>query len=131
MAISPFEFVKAINKGRDIFGDHDNPEEVKKAYDAFIINKAFSFSRDTLPFANELNQRSQIPGHIQFAFLLNIVRPRYRQIDWVKAHKSDDLKLVKEYYGCNNERAQEALTILTSEDIDEIKKRRNKGGDKQ
>ena len=42
----------------------------------------------------------------------------------------DDLEYVKEYYGYSNEKAKQALSILTKEQIEHIKKSLFKGGRK-
>jgi hypothetical protein len=39
-----------------------------------------------------------------------------------------DLDYVKEYYGYSNEKAREALTLLTKEQLEHIKKKLDKGG---
>jgi hypothetical protein len=42
-----------------------------------------------------------------------------------------DLQYVKEYYGYSNEKAKEALSILTDKQIDDIKLTLEKGGRKR
>jgi hypothetical protein len=37
---------------------------------------------------------------------------------------------VKEYYGYSNEKARQVLTLLSSEQIEELRKKVNKGGRK-
>ena len=49
----------------------------------------------------------------------------------MKASKQKDLEVVKEYYGYSNEKAKTALSILTKDDIEHIKKSLNKGGRKR
>jgi hypothetical protein len=39
-----------------------------------------------------------------------------------------DLDYVKEYYGYSNEKAREALTLLTKEQLEHIKEKLYKGG---
>jgi hypothetical protein len=39
-----------------------------------------------------------------------------------------DLEYVKEYYGYSNEKAREALTLLTKEQLEHIKEKLDKGG---
>jgi len=46
----------------------------------------------------------------------------------LKANKLDNLEDVKEYYGYSNEKAKQALDILTDEQIATIKQKLNKGG---
>jgi hypothetical protein len=49
---------------------------------------------------------------------------------WFKASKLTNLDIVKKYYGYSNEKAKQALDILTKEQIDFIKKRLYQGGKK-
>jgi hypothetical protein len=42
-----------------------------------------------------------------------------------------DLEYVKEYFGYGNEKAREALNILTTKQIEDIKETLNKGGRKK
>jgi hypothetical protein len=69
-----------------------------------------------------------LPNNMQYHFLLNIVRKKKRFAKWMKAEKLKDLDYVKEYYGYSNEKAKTALSILTKDDIEHIKKSLNKGG---
>jgi hypothetical protein len=47
---------------------------------------------------------------------------------WQKTSTDKDLECVKVYFGYSNEKAKEALRILTDEQIAEIKAKTNKGG---
>ena len=49
----------------------------------------------------------------------------------MKASKQKDLEVVKEYYGYSNEKAKEALSILTDKQIEDIKISLSKGGRKR
>ena len=46
----------------------------------------------------------------------------------MKPDRIDNLELVKEYFGFGNEKAKEALEVLTNEDIEDIKSKLAKGG---
>jgi hypothetical protein len=46
----------------------------------------------------------------------------------LKPDKIDNLEIVKEYFGFGNEKAKDALEVLTSEDIKEISNKLAKGG---
>jgi hypothetical protein len=48
----------------------------------------------------------------------------------MKQSKLDDLDAVKTYYGYSNEKARQALAILTTSQIAEIKKLIDTGGSK-
>ena len=81
-------------------------------------------------FANEINRLHHLPKKMQFDFLLNSIRSRKRFSKWFKASKLTNLDIVKKYYGFSNEKAKQALDILTKEQIDFIKKVLYQGGRK-
>jgi len=66
---------------------------------------------------------------LQYQYLLNTVRSYKRPFQkWQKREDIDGLEAVKEFYGYSNEKAKEALSILSNDQLDEIRKRLNKGG---
>ncbi len=124
--MGPFDFIKAINTHKNIMKDGDPLAE--KDYIPFLINRGLSFFKDTVIQVNEMNRLHFIDHKLQFDYLLNNIRPRKRWSKWLKPDKIDNLKLVKEYFGFGNEKAKEALEVLSGEDIEEIKKKLAKGG---
>ena len=60
--------------------------------------------------------------------LLNSVRKKRRYSKWLKPEKLSDMDIVKEYYGFGNQKAKDALSILTKEQLDYIKDKLNQGG---
>jgi hypothetical protein len=102
-------------------------EHDEKTYSAFMVNKALSFYRDTVMFANEMNKYPNLDKKLQYQFLLNIVRASKRPYSkWHKRAKNSDLDAVKEYYGYTNAKANEALKILSDDQIILIKKELHK-----
>jgi hypothetical protein len=79
-------------------------------------------------FANEMNMNHGLPSKLQYDFLLNSVRKRKRFSPWIKKEKIQDLDAVKSYYGYSNEKAQQALKILTKDQINYIKSKLDVGG---
>ena len=67
---------------------------------------------------------------LQFSFLINSVRKRKRFAKWAKPTNPDNLEVVKEYYGYSNEKARQVLTILSDQQIEELKLKVYKGGRK-
>lgn len=123
--MNPFEFVNEINYGKkDIMVDDLD----EKAYASFMVNRSLSYFPDTVACANLMNQFHQIDNKLQFHFLLNIVRKRKRFSKWDKPEVLDDLEVVKEYYGYSNSKARSALSLLSPEQIKELRKKVYKGG---
>ena len=123
--MNPFDYVNAINYNKkDIMVDGI----AEKEYNPYIINKALSFFPDTILFANEMNRFHHIDHRLQFDFFINIIRKKQRFSKWLKPSEIENIELIKECYGYSNEKAKSVLTILSNEQIDELKRRMNKGG---
>ena len=125
--MNPFEYLNAINYTKqNIMVD----DLVEKEYNSFMVNRSLSYFNDTVLMANEMNQHHHLDNHLQFDFFINIVRKRKRFSKWNKPETVSDVEVVKEYYGYSNEKAHQALSLLTSKHIDELKKKVYKGGRK-
>ena len=123
--MSPFEFIKAINETKEDVMVDDVSE---KKYSPFIVNRGLSFFMDTIFQVNELNRNHHLDSRLQFDYLLNSVRKKKRYSKWLKPEKLSDMDIVKEYYGFGNQKAKDALSILTKEQLDYIKDKLNQGG---
>jgi len=127
--MSPFDFVKAINlTKKDLIAE--DPQCAKEYVKGrFLINRALSYFPDTVMPANAMNERWSIPPKWQFQFFLNTVTKQNRFSKWVeKEPTSKSLELVKEYFGYSSERAKEALSILSADDLKLIEEKLYKGG---
>jgi len=103
-----------------------------KDYTPYIVNKALSYHLDCVYYANEMNKYPGLDKDLQYAYLLNTVRSMKRKFQpWQKAETRKDLECVKDFFGYSDNKAKEALTILTNEQIAEIKIRTDKGGVKK
>ena len=100
----------------------------EKDYLPFMVNRGLSYFQDTIALANEMNRYHDIDKKMQYEFFINIVRPRKRFSKWFKKEEDSDIEAVKEYYGYNNQRASQALSILSQEQLQIIKSRLDKGG---
>ena len=105
----------------------ENPDIVKE-YPPYIVNRCLSGHMDCVLFANEMNRYHSLDKDMQYNFYLNILRKRKRFSPWVRKEKVSDLEFVKSYYGYNNEKASQALKILSKEQLDYIKQKLETGG---
>jgi|TARA_B100000035_G_C20868213_1_gene494954 hypothetical protein len=125
--MSPFEYLNAINfTKQDIMID----DITEKQYNAFMVNRGLSYFSDTVAIANEMNQYAHLDKKLQFHFLINIVRKRKRFSKWNKPDLVSDIEVIKEYYGYSNDKAKQALSLLSPEQIKELEKKVSKGGRK-
>jgi hypothetical protein len=81
-------------------------------------------------YANEMNRYHFLSKKLQYDFLLNSLRKKKRFSPWLRQDKIKDLDYVKQYYGYSNEKAKQALRILTKEQLTFIKSKFETGGTK-
>ncbi len=124
--MTPFDFINAINlTKKNLFED----PQAEKDYVPFLVNRGLSYFPDTVLYANEMNRNSGIPKDWQFSFFLNTIPKKKRFSKWHKKDAdSESLTLVKEYFGYSSEKALEALSILSDEQLAMIKEKLYKGG---
>ena len=105
----------------------EDPSEIKN-YPPYIINRCLSGHLDCIMFANEMNKYSFLDKDMQYSFYLNTLRKKKRFSPWLRKDKVTDLEIIKQYYGYSNEKASQALKILTPDQIKFIKQRLDTGG---
>ena len=105
----------------------DDPDTVKD-YPAYIVNRCLSGHLDTVLYANEMNLHPNLDKDMQYQFFLNSLRKRKRFSPWLRKDKVENLNIIKRYYGYSNEKALQALRLLTTEQLDYIKQRLETGG---
>ena len=121
------DYVPAISSTKKRLMDTDD-EYWEKNYNAFMINRNFSYHQDTILYSNEMNQYPLVDNKLQFDYLLNSIRPRKRFSPWAKKEINSDIDLIKEYYGYSNRKAEEAMSILSSSQLEYIRSKLYKGG---
>ena len=100
----------------------------EKKYPAFIVNKAVGSHPDTVLYVNEMNRLHFLDNRLQYDFLLNSLRKRKRFAKWMRSAKVKNIEYVKKYYSYSNEKAKQALEVLTDEQIEIIKTKLIRGG---
>ena len=115
------DFLTAINYTKESLFDTED-EMVQKDYVPFIINRCLSYFPDTILHANEMNKFNHLEKRLQFDYLKHAIRKRKRYSKWLKDETSKDLDLIKRSFNYSNRKAKEALSILSEEDIENIKK---------
>ena len=107
----------------------EDPSTVSE-YPPYIINRCLSGHLDCVLFANEMNKYSFLDKDMQYTFYLNTLRKKKRFSPWLRKEQVTDLQSVKQYYGYSNEKASQALKILSKQQLDYIKQRLETGGSK-
>ena len=120
------DWLNSINFTKENLVEED--PDVIKDYAPYIINRCLSGNLDCILFVNEMNKYSFIDKDMQYSFYLNTLRKKKRFSPWLRKDKVTDLEIIKQYYGYSNEKAENALKILTPEQIKFIKQRLDTGG---
>jgi hypothetical protein len=123
--MNPFDFVN------DILISKKNilNEETEKEYKPFLINRSLSYHYDCIFFVNEMNIRPFASKNMQNSFLINTIRSHKRPFaKWIKSEKSEDLQCIKTYFGYSDDKAKQALSILSDEQIQQLKEKTEIGG---
>ena len=122
------DWLNSINFNKENLIEED-PSTIKD-YAPYIVNRCLSGHLDCIMFANEMNKYSFLDKDMQYSFYLNTLRKKKRFSPWLRKDKVTDLEIIKQYYGYSNEKASNALKILTPEQIKFIKQRLETGGSK-
>ena len=120
------DWLNSINFNKDNLIEED-PTAIKD-YPPYIVNRCLSGHLDCIMFANEMNKYSFLDKDMQYTFYLNTLRKKKRFSPWLRKDKVTDLQSVKQYYGYSNEKASQALKILSKQQLDYIKQRLEIGG---
>jgi hypothetical protein len=128
MSVELKDWLNSINHNKNHIIDED--PLLEKEYPSYIINKCMAGHIDTIMYANEININHTLVKKLQYDFYINIVRKRKRFSPWLRKDKIKDLDAVKSYYGYSNEKAEQALRILTEDQLNFIKAKIDIGGTK-
>ena len=120
------DFLNSINQTKVNIMDEDALTE--KEYPPFVVNRTLSYFLDTIMYANEINTHHHADNKLQFDYLLNSIRSKRRFSRWLKPDENKNLDVIKEYYGYSNQKAKDALNILTEDQLSLLNKRMEKGG---
>ena len=120
------DWLNSINQTKKNLIDED--PSLEKEYNSYIINRCLSGEIDCIMFANEMNMYSFLPKKMQYDFFINSLRKKKRYSPWLRKDTIKDLDYVKRYYGYSNEKAKQALRILSKEQLTFIKSKFETGG---
>lgn len=126
--MNPFDYVNSIlyDKKNMIVDDVS-----EKGYVPFLANRALSYYKDTLFYAQEMNLNSHLQKKLQFQYLINTIKPiKRKRSKWAKKVENVDVEAVMQYYGYSYKKALSTVSVLTKDQLKTIRKRLEKGGAK-
>ena len=107
--MNPFDVITDITLKKQGLITSDNEKE----YNPYLTNRGLSYFPDTLHHAQEMNQLHHLDKKMQYDFFINSINPRKRFSPWAKKSQVEYLDAIKEYYGYNDDKALQALRILS------------------
>lgn len=127
------DFINSINQNKkNLIKDGGAPDAAKKVYVPYIISRSMSYHPDTILIVNELNIRGRsefnIDKTMHYEFLLHAVPPKKRWASWKKPDNQDDVKLVMEKYKYSHEKAIDIMDLVSEEELQELRSRKDTGG---
>ena len=128
--MGPFDFVKSINYQKQDLLENDEGD-LEREYIPYIVNKALSFTSDTVLHANEMNLRAHSDKKLQYHYLLNSIRPKNRFGRWIKPESLEKIEVIRKYYGYSIAKAKQVESIFSDEDIKLLKSYLSEGGLKE
>lgn len=117
---SPFDYVKGINNKTYTYD--------LSGYVPFLTNRTFAMHIDTIMFAEEMNQYHQLSPQLQYDFYFHAVRQGKRFGFPPKPPEIENVDIVMEHFQYSQNKAIEALRLLSPDDIKSIRKLHDKGG---
>lgn len=106
----------------------ENSED-EKSYNPFLVNKALSSHLDVIYHVYNMNLYPQLDKKMQYDYLFYGVRKCKRPFNkWLKSKETDDIAMLREYYGYSLKKAKEVLSLLSKEQLDFIREKTDLGG---
>jgi hypothetical protein len=119
-----FDLIKNVSYIKDI----DSLDVEYETYSQFILNRYLAAEADCLFAVSMMNERKHIPTNIQNLFLFYAIPKRNRFFKYEKKEKLENLFDIMKHYKCSYNTAKEYSKILTEEQVKEIIKRMDVGG---
>ena len=124
--MNPFDYLNSVNYEKQNLMVDDVSES---QYNAFMVNRGLSYFPDSILYANQMNGFEHLDNKLQYEFYLHGLTKRKRFSKWSKKDDiTDKIRAVMFYYKYSHERALEALSILSDEQITIIEEKMYKGG---
>ena len=124
-----FQILTAISSSKqDVLRESNDPFP-ERSYPAFVVNRCMSYHPDMVIPANHMNMFPGLPAGMQFDYLRLVVPQRKRRaMKWYKPEKDEEVALIQAYYSVNRRRAEQYHSLLSGEQIEEIRKWLYRGG---
>ena len=123
--MNPFDVVSSLSQSKKRVIDSSNESD----YNAFMVNRAFSYYPDTIMHAQEMNRNHHVDGLLQHDYYMQAIRPKKRFSKWFKREQDGTVESIAKYYNCSYRRAREYARLLTRDQADQIREVMTHGTD--
>lgn len=127
-------FENSINSGKERL----LVTEQEFKYEKWRTNSSLSNHLDTIMYANEMNLHANITDQMHYDYLFLSIRKKKRYgakktekdklLEKQQAEEAELISLVSDYYKYNTVKAKSVLRVLTKSQLENIRKRMEKGG---
>jgi hypothetical protein len=126
---NPFVYVDSVSyTKKNLMRGTANDDLTEKGYKPYLSNRSLSYFQDSILYANEMNIRPHLDSKPQYEYLLNSLRKRKRYAKWKKQSPDATVEMIMEYFGYGRAKAEQALRVLTDEQLTMIEVALDKGG---
>ena len=126
---NPFIYADSINHTKkNLMRGTENDELAEKGYKPYLTNRSLSYFHDSILYANEMNIRGHLDNKQQYEYLLNTLRKRKRYAKWKKQVPDASVEMIMEYFGYGRAKAEQAMRVLTDDQLTMIESALDKGG---
>lgn len=125
--MTPFDFINNISaETKSIWDDTTSETE----YNVFMINRGLSQYRDTILFAQVMNQTGQyVSKEMQYDFLrLAVTNKKKRFAKWAKADKLVEIESLARHFGINIRTMSNYVTLMSDSDYSTLLNSLERGG---
>lgn len=127
-------FENSINFGKV----HLEVDKQEFKYEKWRTNSSLTNFLDTIMYANEMNTHYDISDQMHYDYLFYSIRKNKRfgkkkteldkKNEKLQKEENEKIALIQEYYKYNTAKCKAALNVLTTTQLDIIRKRLEKGG---
>lgn len=126
---NPFIYVDSVSYTKqNLMRGTANDELAERGYKPYLTNRSLSYHQDSILYANEMNMRPATEFKWQYEYLLNTLRKRKRFAKWKKQEPDAAVEMIMEYFGYGRAKAEQAMRVLTDEQLAMIEVALDKGG---
>lgn len=124
-----FKIIDSINwdKDSDMISEYNDSD-----YIPYMVNKGMSMGIDTYYHSEMMNRYSFLDKTLQYKYYLYSVKKKKRYNPWAKKLvTTDEIKVIAEYYNISLRKAKDYESLVSSQDLYEMKKYLDPGGFKK